>query len=70
MTQLTKHTPIEEIIGYRDAALLKANEAIAMIIAGFSMMKKAQGLASDGLIRFDESGVSVSDDLFNWCVFG
>ena len=42
MTQLTKHTPVEEIIGYRDAALLKANEAIALIVSGFAMMIEAQ----------------------------
>lgn len=45
MTQLTKHTPIEEIIGYRDAALLKANEAIAMIVSGFAMMIEAKDLS-------------------------
>jgi hypothetical protein len=45
MTQLVPHTPVEEIIGYRDAAILKANEAIAMIVAGFAMMQEANRIS-------------------------
>jgi len=45
MTQLVPHTPVEEIIGYRDAAILKANEAISLIVSGFAMMQEAADIS-------------------------